>query len=111
MLESVVLVEELGLLWSVQVVEANLEVPLAKSVSFVQVVVDGVLGFVQRVLLASVSVPSVSAIPTSIAVTTTVSTMSVTTSVSTMAVTTTVSTMAITTSVSTMSKAATVSAV
>jgi len=106
MLESVVLVEELGLLWSVQVVEANLEVPLAKGVGFVQVVVDGVLGFVQRVLLASVSVPSVSAIPTSIAVTTTVSTMSVTTSV-----TTTVSTMAITTSVSTMSKAATVSAV
>jgi len=116
MLESMVLVEVLGLLWSVQVVEANLEVPLAKGVGLVQVVVDGVLGFVQRVLLASVTVPSVSAIPTSIAVTTTVSTMAVTTSVSTMSVpamsvTTSVSAMAVTTSVSAMTEAATVSAV
>jgi len=105
MLESMVLVQVLGLLWSVQVVETNLEVPLAKSVGLVQVVVDGVLGLVKGVLLASVtvpSIPSVSTIPTSIAITATVPAMSVSASVSTKTISPV--------TVSAMSETATVSA-
>merc|ERR1719204_1071347 len=89
-----VLVQILGLLWSVQVVEANLEVLLAKSV-----------GLVQGVLLASVTVPSitsVSTIPTSIAITATVPAMSVSASVSTKTISPV--------TVSAMSETATVSA-
>merc|ERR1719268_628852 len=109
MLESMVLVQILGLLRSVQVVEANLEVPLAKGVGLVQVVIDGVLGLVKGVFLASVTVPSitsVSTIPTSIAVTATIPAMSVSAFVSTM----TISPMTVTASVSAMSETATVSA-
>jgi len=105
MLESMVLVQVLGLLWSVQVVETNLEVLLAKSVGLVQVVVDGVLGLVKGVLLASVtvpSIPSVSTIPTSIAITATVPAMSVSASVSTKTISPV--------TVSAMSETATVSA-